>query len=269
MNRYFDLLCQRKIDEANKYRKTLVPHNLVKFIALTSDEETNDKKFATLTNDQLWFSHVSTLNDPYEFMCMYIDHDKLAKYNYDSYILSKFDELINQKIKTWAVVSLSANSFDCLPMWAYYTNNYTGFCVEYEVINPDLIFPVGYEPNRIPVASIIANFYCEFQKMMERGEDTNPEVDFYASIIQHQLYLKHESWKAEKEYRIVYHLSTGIGKNISISQLGLKTKRICAGYNCTTEHKEKLKEICSTLNCDNLLETKISSTKYTLLEKFK
>ncbi len=145
------------------------------------------------------------------------------------------------------MTSLSANSFDCLPMWAYYTNNCEGFCVEYEVLNPQLILPVGYEPKRISLASIIADFYSEFHKMQENGEKTNPEVEFYATLLKQQLYLKHESWKAEKEFRIIYPISSGLGKNINISVLGLKTNRICAGYNYSSEHKDKLKEICSVL----------------------
>lgn len=77
------------------------------------------------------------------------------------------------------------------------SNNYHGFCIEYEVLNPEAIFPIGYEPSRIPVANIMANFFSEFRKMKSRGENTNTEVEFYASILQQQLYLKHESWKME------------------------------------------------------------------------
>ena len=65
---------------------------------------------------------------------------------------------LNKQTENTALVSLSGNSFNCLPMWAYYTNNYRGYCVEYDVIVPDIFFKVAYEPERIPVASIISNF---------------------------------------------------------------------------------------------------------------
>ncbi len=87
MNTYFKLLSQRKFDEADEYRKTLVPQRLVKFISLTSDEKLNEKKFTSLPHNQIWFSHVSTLNDPYEFECMYINHEELKKHGYDDYII--------------------------------------------------------------------------------------------------------------------------------------------------------------------------------------
>lgn len=120
MNKYFELLQERKIDQAYEYRKSLIPNKLVKFVSLTSDEQLNEQKFETLAKQQLWFSSISNLNDPYEFQCMYINHEKLKKYNYDEKILAEFDNLFAQQLKNWAVTSLSANSFDCLPMWAYY-----------------------------------------------------------------------------------------------------------------------------------------------------
>ena len=58
------------------------------------------------------------------------------------------------------------------------------------------------------------------------------------------------------------------GKNTSLSELGLKTKRIIAGLNCSEEHKERLNNISHKLSCGDLLYTRISDNDYTLLEDY-
>lgn len=266
MNKYFSLLIQRKISEAETYRKSLIPQKLIKFVSLNDNINYNNKKFSSLEKQQLWFSSVQALNDPYEFRCMYINREELKEHGYDDYIIAKFQELLTSQIDKWSVASLSANTIDNLPMWAYYTNNYQGYCVEYDVIQPDAIFSVAYEPNRVALASIIANFYNEFGKMKERGEETNPEVEFYATILKYQLYSKHKSWKHENEYRIIFPLKTKIGQNVSIDRVGLKTNKIIVGLNCTSENKERLNNISNKLGCGNILEAKISGKNYTLFE---
>lgn len=266
MSRYLELLKDRKIDEAESLRKSLVPKRLVKFFSLGTNDELNKKKFETLKNQQLWFSPISELNDPYEFQCMFVDQEKLKSQGYDDYMLSKFDDLVSQQWKLWALTSLSVNSLDCLPMWAYYTNNYHGFCVEYEVLRPDAICAIDYEPDRIPLASIILHFYEEFSKMIEKKQETNLEVEFYATLLKHQLFIKHESWKNEREYRIIFPSVGTKGFQVNIADIGLKASKIVVGLNCTDEHKAKLNEISNKINCGNALHSKISGTSYTLLE---
>ncbi len=264
MNTYFSLLNDGKLGEAEEYRKSLVPNKLLKFVSLSDNIESNNKKFLSLQNKQSWFSSVDILNDPYEFKCMYIDEERLKQHGYTDEIITKFKELLYNNMKRWSVLSLSAAPIDSLPMWAYYTNNFQGFCIEYEVVRPDAIFGVSYEPKRIPIASIIANFYNEFTKMTDNGEETNEEVEFYSTMIRCQLHSKHNSWKHENEYRVLYPLIGKYGQNVNIEDIGLKTSRIIAGLNCTQENKSKLNEISNLLGCGNILESKISGNDYTV-----
>ena len=198
---------------------------------------------------------------------MYINDEELKKRGYDDSILSGFHKIFDDLINKWSLVSLSAASIDNLPMWAYYTNNFNGFCVEYEVVNPDAIYEVGYEPERIPIASIMTNFCKEFDKMKERGEQTSVDVDFYVTLLRYQLHAKHASWKHEQEYRVLYPNCNEKGQNIDLNIIGLKTTRIIVGLNCTDENKERLNTISNKLGCGNILETKISGKHYTLLEE--
>ncbi len=268
MSTYFELIMDKKLDEAESLRKISIPTKLIQFISLNENTQKNERKFKTLENEQLWFSSVELLNDPYEFKCMYVDEQKLKGANYPDLLISQFNTFMSEGLHKWAVACLSANSFDCLPMWAYYTNNYEGFCVEYDVVKPDAVYKVGYEPARIPIASIIANFCSEFHKMIECGQKTNPEVEFYATLMKQQFFLKHMSWSHENEYRIIYPLPPQKnGILVPIDNVGLKTSKVVAGLNCKKENVERLSDISNYLKCGDIKRIRISSNNYTLLEE--
>lgn len=267
MNKYLQLLSDRKFYEAEIERRGEVPKKLIKFFSLGDDKHNNELKFSTLKNEMLWFSSAKQLNDPYEFSCMYVDHERLEQHGYDEYILGKFDEIVGKQQSNFAVVSLSGNDADCLPMWAYYSNNHQGFCVEYEVLKPDLIYRVGYEPSRIPIATIIANFFDTFFKFSKTGMIDETEAEFYGRILMQQFFLKHESWKHEKEYRVIHDFDGGLGISVAIADIGLRTTRIITGLNCADDHKEKLNDISNQLGCGNISITQISGNDFTLIKE--
>ena len=274
MIKYLNLIEQGNFEEARKYRKSLVPDKLTKFVSLSDDINMNEKKLKTLSEEKIWVSSVSELNDPYEFNCLYINKQKFIENDYDPKLIEHFENMLNDMKKEYGIVSLTANSFNSLPMWAYYANNYQGYCIEYEVIRNDAIFQVQYEPERIPIASIISYFLNDFINMRKQGKLTDPSVEKYVYFLEIQLFLKHESWKHENEYRIIYPLTDNIydvtgavnGKLISISDVGLKTKRIIVGYNCKKENINKLNNISKKLNCE-IVQIKTSKEKYILLEE--
>lgn len=139
MKKYFELLQNQKYIEAKEYRKKLIPQKLVKYVSLTNDHKSNEKKFFSLENNMAWFSSIKTLNDPYEFKCMYIDEKKLKAANYDTVMIDAFKNYLKEQEHSWTVLSLSNAGVESLPMWAYYSNNHNGFCIEYTVENPELI----------------------------------------------------------------------------------------------------------------------------------
>lgn len=267
MKKYFNLLSEKKIKEAEEYRKSLIPKKLIKFIPLTDEDEENKKRFQTLLNRNFWFSRADKLNDPYELKCLYVDRAQLIEKGYPDKLLEFFEDFINNRQTQYAVASLSANDFNYLPMWAYYTNNYSGYCVEYDVIRPDAVYKVSYEPARIKIASIIANFYNEFCKMKAAKKPTSSEVEFYATLIHQQFFMKHESWKHENEFRIVIPTTADVGENIPLESIGLRTSKIVAGYCCKPHHICELNKISNSLGCGNVSVCKISETNYTLVEE--
>jgi len=252
--------------EAEEYRKTTIPDKLIKFISLTDLSEDNDLKFKTLRDRSVWFSTIATLNDPYEFQCMFIDRKKLESLGYPAQVISWLEELLDGLRKQFALVSLSAKAPDCLPMWAYYSNNHRGFCVEYDVLKSDKLYAVSYEPKRIPIASLMTNIFISIKEMIAAGQTSNADLEFLRTIFSFQFCMKHHSWQHEEEYRVLYPISNTNGINVQESSIGLHASRIIAGLNCSAEHKLKLNEISNAIGCGNISCSNISGTNYTLFE---
>lgn len=245
-----------------------IPSRLYKFVSLNDEEEKNDSKFTTLMNDQVWFSSISELNDPYECKSMYVDGEWFEKSGLSSAMIRTGKSLLHRIGDDVTILSLSGNGFDSLPMWAYYTNNYMGFCVEYEVVDPQFLFKVHYSERRIAATSSLALFMNDMIGMFKGEKEENNAFRKNATFLSTQLYRKHESWKHEKEYRalaMVYGVEKGIP--ISAKEVGLKVKRIAAGIKCKPEHLERLQEISNHLSCGKVLRAKTSNDKFALFEE--
>ncbi|MCM1508886.1 MAG: DUF2971 domain-containing protein [Ruminococcus flavefaciens] len=252
-NVYLELLNQRKFDEALEYRASFVPDYLYKFFSLYDIEscnanqyfsDENEKRFNTLENNQLWFALPDTQNDPYEFKGMYFDKISLKEIGFSDDALSVVESLI-YNIPFCCFVN---NSSENLPMWAHYANNHKGYCVKYRVDNKRRVRNVIYEPSRIPISKILAAFITNAHKV-EKGEGNLSDVNFYSFVLQEMLFIKHDSWANEKEYRIVYpeeKIDKGI--RVDTSSVGLHAEEIICGYKCAEEHVNRLSDIAKKLS---------------------
>lgn len=153
----------------------------------------------------------------------------------------------------FVITSFTTTAIDNMPMWAHYANNHQGFCVEYEVVNPRMIFPISYEETRTPIAKAVTNFMGIADKL-RRGEITEDDDDYqkYVHIMLHNALIKHESWKYEDEYRLVFinpnKLPSGVSYPLDI--LGLKVKKVFIGKCCSVENRQRLISIAN----DNYFE---------------
>ena len=268
-SKYGQLLFEHKFNEAEEYRKNNVPNVLTKFYSLTSDEQLNEKKFETLDKNEIWLSTASEMNDPFEFRGMYIDEEKLSAAGYPQELIDAFKCFMDSFRKEYVLTSFTANSFESLPMWAYYANNSKGFCVEYKVIKPDTFFQVSYEPERIAIASIMANLYNDFSNLSKGKGALTDDTELSGHLLTAQMFMKHKSWAHEQEYRIIYpkDIDKNAGFSVSTELLGLKVKRIICGINCSEKHKERLNAISTKLGCGKMLKAVVSETKYIVLEE--
>ena len=85
-------------------------------------------------------------------------------------------------------------------------------------------------------------------------ENRKEDQAFYFHLLHEFLYVKNESWKHENEFRIVANAVDDKqddkqckGKNISNSKLGIKPVRVVAGYQCSSDNKTRLRDICNKL----------------------
>lgn len=269
---YMQLLEQRRIKEALNYRASDTPDYLYKFYWLheITDEETdkrlvesNNQKFATLEKNQLWFALPECQNDPYEFKGMYLDREKLYSLGFSPEAIDGTEKMIC----SIPICCFVANSSSNMPMWAHYSNNHRGYCVKYKVNNKHAVRSVLYEPNRIPIATIFAAFITA-AKNLDEGTGKDEDVWFYKTILQEMLFIKHKSWSAEKEYRIVYPTDKLIknGISVEVKDVGLEISEIICGYKCSRDHIDKLAQIAESLSVP-CRKCSLSETDFTVYDE--
>lgn len=259
IDKYYQLLMDGKSDEAKQIRLESIPDKLIKFIWLDGSEN-DEKKFLSLGNNEIWFSQKDVLNDPYEYKGILLDEKKLEAAGLSKETIDFYQKIFD--FSDYAITCFSSNPIDYIPMWAYYTNNHKGFCVEYDVIKKYAIHEVLYEPERIKVASLLFQSREAIKKAIITGEQK--EAEFYSTLFLQNLFVKSKSWEHEHEYRMVYPIDKGVGVNVPISKLGLKVSRIVAGINCLPENISRLNEISNRLKLGNVYISNVHSEKYTI-----
>ena len=262
--KYYELIGSGKNVEAEEFRQSFIPDKLIKFVWL--DGTTNDnKKFNTLLNQQIWISSTKNFNDPFEFKGLFLNKEELRNNGYSEDAISMYEKLFT--LDDFGVACLSSNNVNYLPMWAYYTNNYQGFCIEYQIINKACIHEVLYEPKRIPIASLIIQLKQSLSEARKIGHFGSTESYKLAKIIMQNLYIKSNTWEHEKEFRIVQPINSSLGENYKLNELGLKINRIIAGIKCTEDNIQKLNKISNQIGCGNIYISKLSETDYSLIEE--
>lgn len=120
---------------------------------------------------------------------------------------------------------------DSILMWGHYTENFTGFCVEYdftEVLYKSIwcmLKPVIYQ-NQIPDFSK----YYKFD-----AKKSNKLISIYSAMI------KSEEWSYEKEWRLI--LPLGKQKDLWFLTKAPKPKKIYLGVKMSHEDESKIIEI--------------------------
>ncbi|MFH0926009.1 MAG: DUF2971 domain-containing protein [bacterium] len=85
----------------------------------------NQYSLAILINKEIWFPKANSLNDPFEFQF------KLSDTSINGIPIEKDSiDIANDQSKNLGVLSLSELNNDIL-MWAHYTENHSGFCIEF------------------------------------------------------------------------------------------------------------------------------------------
>lgn len=257
MKEYVSLFQMKGVKEAEQYRMDNAPQKLYKFIPFydRGNPAVNKRNLETLDEEMVWASKYFALNDPFEFNGMYLDEDRILKSGND---VNTFYEYWKYITNSFITVSFCAEKEDIhplnnMPMWAYYSNNHHGICVEYTVCNPICLYPVSYEQERNPMSVVLGNFVSlALDAVNGKISGQNPELLKYQFLILNLMCVKHRSWKQENEFRILfpYPRLIGNGKRVSLKNIGLEISAIYLGKDCSNRNKNKLKKVASNLNVD-------------------
>lgn len=146
-----------------------------------------------LETQTLYLSHVGDMNDIFEGLSCKID-DK---------VIDHIEEMQNI-----AYIKSFSESRDNLLMWAHYSKNYTGMCVEYDFSKlPDEIlyhlFPIYYSQVR-NINKKIDGLITEYKDLKRMNDDNCYPNDSGNIIDVMSMFLtKSECWSYEKEWRII------------------------------------------------------------------
>ena len=211
-----------------------LPKTIYKFISLSEENKIdNHNKLSSLENNQIWFSRIDKLNDPFDgYSCCYLK-DFIDPEKYEN--INEFIEAWNKYLNKLRQELYSTSFTKCInnfPMWAHYTNNFSGFCLEFEVVDSSKLFEVKYSVRKFDVASIIDQIITEYYFDLIQNE----QFELILKIF--HLYLcsiKSNQWSYEQEVRSVFYRPNCFanGQLMNIEDIGLKIKKIYVGCNAS------------------------------------
>lgn len=246
-----EIVMKVAFDALYKVTRLYIPETLYKYCSLSNDEDLNKKKFDTLRNKQIYMSDIKNFNDPFDGKAFFYNPKDLIGIQrlapHDGKIVDDFT-VFNKG------TALTENGTSCMPMWAHYANNHQGFCITYDMENPNNLalsactFPVQYTTQRLDVTSYMKKFASmvssEIDKQTAQGRKEIAISDLsLVYLAQYLCNIKHSSWQYEKEFRCTMG-ATAKG----MPYVDAVPKAIYIGMNCSDKNRNKLIEIAKSLS---------------------
>ena len=228
-----------------------IPDVLYKFYSFSKDKELNAKKLATLKNRQVYMSDIKDFNDPFDGKAFFYDPHKLMDIER---LVAHKGRFIDDFTSFHKGTALTENDTSCMPMWAHYANNHQGFCVSYDMTDPDnqklssCTFPIQYTNDRLDITSFMRKYAemvaTEVDAQLAQGQQqigiSDKSIVYVAQYLSN---IKHLTWQYEKEYRCAMG-STADGMPFASAT----PQAIYIGMNCSEENRNKLVEIAKKLS---------------------
>ena len=229
-------------------RKEL-PKKIYKYYYLGGNGNSDKKRLDTLKNDSIWASIPSLFNDPFEGRFMYIEDDEWSVLGFPSGAENLWDLVMGQIREHITTICFTQNPND-MPMWAHYANEHKGFCVEYEILNTEHLYPVLYAENRLNAQAL----FVELIYWLFCTESAQNNVRVLFKHIMLLSTFKDKSWESEKEIRAVF-LNTkdeigNRGKNYSCREIGVRATKIYIGVQCNEENTSCLIDIANDIGIE-------------------
>jgi len=205
------------------------------------DNKNFDTNFAPLIRKSIRYSAPILFNDLYDCKCV--------QKNLDGSITSDFTEVISKHLQI-SCFSINPNS----PiMWAHYASNHKGYILEYELDLEDLT-KISYEelnPKFFDITKIknelmelhpnVSTESDEFFKLQEKYLLDNKECQ---AILSDSIFIKHNDWKYEEEYRSIIVNENGFEANTTDKMIEEDNiVSIILGYRFDNKYNIQLEEI--------------------------
>lgn len=252
----------------NFVKKTLIP-NCSLIPRLFRYSPANYYNIRGLETQTLFLSNIGAMNDIFEGLACEVD-DRVLN------ILDSYSDI--------AYLKSFSEEKDNLLMWAHYSENYSGMCVEYDFskLSEKILyhlFPVYYTNKRFSKQNLdytISNLYG----LKRSQEDNNfPDETDWLRDIMCLFLVKPDCWSYEKEWRIVgtFPQITDDAENVGDEEVAdfynmsqkISVKdcvtAVYLGARMKSDIKEHIAEICREKLSDvKVYSAKLSKTKYEL-----
>lgn len=253
---YMKFIIDGKVEEAESYKTENAPDTIYKYMSFSalsdceSLTELDEKKLKGIGDNTIWMPLYKDLNDPFEMKALYYEKKILEDKGWNIEFIDKiFDSIKGSTL----ITSFTASAYNNIPMWAHYSNNHHGICIEYEVENPSWLYPVSYETNRVCINSILTNTISDIIKASVKKEKNIKyiKIDRNLFIISTLgAMIKNKRWSYEEEWRLIGKNFNNSGTQSKIKNFGLRVKSIYIGVNCRDEVKNRLIDICKNISCN-------------------
>lgn len=231
-----------------KIAKLHIPKKVFKYYSFTEDKVLNDIKLKTLKEEKIFLSPMAALNDPFEGKALFYNEkklqhiDRLKKHN---------GRLIDDFSSMGLITSMTKNNVNSMPMWAHYSNNHSGYCIQYDTEdkrNASLLsnlMPVQYTDERLDVTDIVKGQSEKLINLIEKKMQSGEKEIIYNDLLLPFMTIllscvKHNSWQYENELRVF------VGKT-KRQNMNAHPESIFIGAKCSEYHKGKLLEIANHL----------------------
>lgn len=171
----------------------LPPHPLYRFRWLAAD--TIEREIHALENSYLYAPSFKSMNDPMEaFYETGGPGDRIvnAMLGFKADLPGEMYRLLDEAVANFALISFTG-TYEALPLWAYYANNFAGMCLEFDArrlpvgdLQNEQLRPVVYARDALPPVGL---------------HDFGPER--MQETIVARITRKRSEWAHEQEWRYV------------------------------------------------------------------
>lgn len=205
-NKFDDYIKNKEQAILNNYeRLKKLEFKIYRFEFLPKEYHPSNQRLESLFLNRLYIGNISDLNDPFDCkMYCFSEKDfdeRFRNHHGDKPIMYKrtlaFAKSLLRNKLLFRQKSLT-ETYTSPAMWGYYSNNYHGFCVEYDCSKyrevQETFFPVIYENQREDIVDSFVQLHPLSNSCKER----------VSKVLYHTALRKHTDWAHEREWRFLF-----------------------------------------------------------------